>query len=326
MSELRYHPYLREWVVTATHRQDRTHLPPENFNPLGPTLPDGLATEVPFESYDLVVFENRFPSLSPEPGQAEVESSELSPVRLSYGVCEVVCYTDRPDLSYATLPEQQVRKLAHVWRDRYRDLSERPGVEYVSIFENKGREVGVTLDHPHGQIYAYPFVPSLIERRLEAELEYYERTGIPLTSAWLQEELSDGERILFEGDGVVAVVPKFARWPYEVHVLPTDRYIDMIEMADEVLEAFALGIQRVAKAYDALFGFSLPYVMGIYQYCKLYAAECQWIRAEMYPPHRTAEKLKFLAGSEICNGTFINDTLPEESARRLRECLTEASF
>lgn len=319
MSELRFHPYLREWVITATHRQDRTFLPPAEFNPLGPTLPGASATEIPFESYDVVVFENRFPSLKDPAEVPSISATDVVEVRPSNGVCEVVCYTDRIDLTYATLPEQQVRKLAHVWRDRYADLVAREGIEYVSIFENKGREVGVTLDHPHGQIYAYPFVPPLIERRLESESQYFAEHGRTLTGDWLEEEREFGGRILFEEDGVVGVVPAFARWPYEVHILPSKRIASMERMGDSELEAFALGIQRVAKAYDRLFGFSMPYVMAIYQECGAYAEEFQWIRAEMYPPYRTAEKLKYLAGSEICNGTFINDTLPEESAAKLRE-------
>lgn len=321
MSELRFHPFLREWVITATHRQDRTFLPPAEFNPLGPTRDGATPTEIPFESYEIVVFENRFPSLSPEPDAPVVEGTAVVPVRPSSGVCEVVCYTDRVDMTYATLPELQIRKLAHVWRDRYMELSGREGIEYVSIFENKGREVGVTLDHPHGQIYAYPFVPPLVARRLDSEAEYFAQHGRPLTGDWLDEERGFGDRILFEAEGVIAVVPTFARWPYEVHVLPARRIASMARMGDSELEAFALAIQKVAKAYDQLFGFSMPYVMAIYQECSAYPAEFQWVRAEMYPPYRTAEKLKYLAGSEICNGTFINDTLPEESAQRLRACL-----
>src|SRR5512143_3895071 len=128
MSELRYHPFLEQWVITATHRQDRTFLPPDDYCPLCPTKPDGFPTEVPFECYDIVVFENKFPSLQPHPPTPEVQGTSLLPVRPSLGVCEVVCYSDDHDSTFAKMPFAQVRKLIAVWRDRYMDLASREGI------------------------------------------------------------------------------------------------------------------------------------------------------------------------------------------------------
>src|ERR1041385_7228857 len=159
MSELRYHPFLNQWVITATDRQERTFEPPADYCPLCPTKSGGFPTEIPLSAYDIVVFENRFPSLRLPALLAGVEGSELMPVRPSAGVCEVVCYSDVHDATFATLPLSQVRKLVRVWKERYESLCALPDVEYVFIFENKGKEIGVTLSHPHGQIYAYPFIP-----------------------------------------------------------------------------------------------------------------------------------------------------------------------
>jgi UDPglucose--hexose-1-phosphate uridylyltransferase len=164
MSELRWNPTLEEWVVTATQRQDRTFFPPPDYDPLAPTHPGGFPTEIPAPTYEIAVFENKFPSFRRDPPQPAVAGTELEPVEMSRGVCEVVCYTPRLDAELATLPLKKVEQLVHVWTDRYEALGARDYVHYVYIFENKGREIGVTLAHPHGQIYAYPFVPPIPAR------------------------------------------------------------------------------------------------------------------------------------------------------------------
>src|SRR3954468_13685651 len=135
MSELRYHPFLDTWVITATQRQDRTFLPPDNYCPLCPTKPGAFPTEIPFPNYDIVVFENKFPSLRPDPFEPEVPGTELMPVGKSHGVCEVVCYTEDHNATFADLPLTQVQKLTRVWKDRYEALCEREEVHYIFIFE-----------------------------------------------------------------------------------------------------------------------------------------------------------------------------------------------
>jgi len=166
MSELRWNPLMGEWVATATHRQERTFLPPADFCPLCPTKPGGFPTEVPAENYDIVVFENRFPSLKADPPAPAVEGTELYPVRPGQGVCEVVVYTPHHTSTLAQESVEQIYQLVQVWTDRYRELGALPFVDYVLIFGNKGEAIGVTLHHPHGQIYAYPFIPPRAERQL----------------------------------------------------------------------------------------------------------------------------------------------------------------
>ena len=315
MGELRWHPFLGEWVIVAAHRQDRTFFPPDDYCPLCPTKTEGLPTEIPRGSYDVAVFENRFPSLHTPAAEPAIEDCEIMPARANEGVCEVVCYTQEHDTTLADLPISQIRKLTRVWKDRYRDLIARPEVDYVYIFENKGQEIGVTLTHPHGQIYAYPFVPKVIQDRLNMEREHYERTGRLLVEEWLDRELKEERRIVWQSERWLAVVPFFARYPYEVLLAPKRVISNIGEMDSEYLDGFAEGLKVVTQKLDRLFSVSMPYVMSLYQHDVPYT----WFATEFAPRYRTAEKLKYLAGSETGCGVFINDTIPEESAARLRE-------
>lgn len=318
MSELRFHPFLRQWVITATHRQDRTFLPPADFCPLCPTRPGATPTEIPFESYDIVVFENKFPSLAiPSPTPAIV-GSPVSGVRAAEGICEVVCYSDQHDASLATLPLSQVKKLVRVWKDRYLELGRRNEVAYILIFENKGKELGVTLEHPHGQIYAFPFIPPTAEAEIRSERDYFLEHGRHLMAAVLEEEVGKGEQAIFENDSAVAFIPSFARYPYETYVTTKSHRASLAEMSDTDLDDFAEAIHVTARKLDGLFGFSMPYLFAIHQKPTIACPEGSWIHAEFYPPYRTATKLKYLAGCESGGGTFINDTLAEETAARLR--------
>lgn len=319
MSELRYHPFLDQWVITATHRQDRTFLPPDDYCPLCPTKPGGFPTEVPLPAYDIVVFANKFPSLQIPASEPAVQGSGLMPVRPSDGVCEVVSYSDQHDSTFATMPYSQIRKLVRVWRERYMELSGRDEVEYVFIFENKGKEIGVTLSHPHGQIYAYPFVPPTAKLELEAEKKHFERTGRPLMQDWLSGELEGRERLVWENDAFVAIVPFFARYPYELYVTSKRHIRSLAEMSDSEMDDLAEILLVVTRKYDLLFDFSLPYIMLMHQEPAIRGYEFNWFHVEFYPPYRTAKKLKYLAGSEAGAGAFINDTLPEETSKTLRE-------
>lgn len=319
MSELRYHPFLRQWVITATHRQDRTFHPPADYCPLCPTQPGGFPTEVPMSDYDIVVFDNKFPSLSHEPPHPEVETSSLLPVRPSKGACEVVCYSPRHDATFATLPLTQVRKLTRVWRERFLDLASRDEVEYIFIFENKGREIGVTLSHPHGQIYAYPYIPPTAALEIESEHVYYKEHNRLLMSDWLAHEQKDGRRIVWQNDGFALIIPFFARYPYEVWVVPLEPLGDLRDFTSVDLDNLAEALHIAARKLDALFGFSMPYIMAMKQRPVHRGYDYTGFRVEFYPPYRTADKLKYLAGSEAAMGAFINDTLPEVTAARLRE-------
>ena len=315
MPELRFDPLRREWVAFATERNDRTFLPTD-FCPLCPSGPGGRS-EVPLETFEIVVFENRFPAFGPD-------RVNDRPVRPSRTGCEVVVYTPEHELTLARLPLDRVRLLVDVWADRYRELGSRPEVNYVYIFENKGEEVGVTLHHPHGQIYALPFVPPFADAELRAARERLDGTGACLHCEQIQRE-AGGPRAVFAEGSMVAFVPYAARWPYEVHVYPRRHVASIAELDQDERAELAAALLRATGAYDRHFGFSTPYVMALHQAPTDGRA---WPEAhlhfEFYPPHRRSDRLKYLAGVELGAGTFVNDTNPEDTAAQLRGAVDAA--
>ncbi len=319
MSEMRWNPLLGEWVVTATHRQDRTFLPPRDYCPLCPTQPGGFPTEVPDSDYEIVCFENRFPTFSREPSSPSVRGDGLFRVGKSRGICEVVLYTPRHEGSLTDLSVEEIEKLVLVWTDRYRELGARKEIKYVFIFENKGDVIGVTIHHPHGQIYAFPYVPPLIRKELASSGKYYRKTGSCLICDVLGRERSDGRRLVCENEGFSAVVPFYARYPYEVHLTSRRHLGSLAEMSRGEHRALACLLKDLLLRYDALWGRSLPYMMVMHQSPTDGKSWPHYhFHIEFYPPNRTSDKLKFLAGCESGAGTFINDTLPEDKAAELR--------
>ena len=319
MSELRWNPLLGEWVATATHRQDRTFLPPPDHCPLDPTKPGGFPTEIPEPTYDIVVFENRFPSLRRDPPPPAIRGDDLYPVEPARGVCEVVVYTPKHSSTLAAEPVEQIYKLVKVWTDRFRSLSEHDFVKYVFVFENKGEAIGVTLHHPHGQIYAYPFVPPRVARELEQSRAHKEKTGRCLVCDIVADERRDRRRLVAGNDSFVSYIPFFARYPYEVHISSTRHLQALTDMTGGEQRDLAAAIKQVIAAYDKLFDLSFPYMMVLHQRPSDGGDYSHYhFHVEFYPPLRTATKLKYLAGSESGAGVFINDTLAEEKAEELR--------
>ncbi len=326
MNELRWDPTLREWVAYATHRQDRTFLPPKEYCPLCPTKPGGFPTEVPRESYEIAVFENKFPSFVPDAPPPEEAGSELTPTAAGRGVCEVVLYTDDHSATLAVLEERRIRQLVDVWADRYAELGALEFVEYVFIFENKGEAIGVTLHHPHGQIYGYPFIPPRPKKELDAARDYQSEGRGCLHCGLLSREHKDGRRMVVKGDHFSAFVPFYAHFPYEVHVYARRCAPSIADLSADERWDLARVLKRLLVGYDNLFGFSLPYMMVMHQAPtdgKDYEGLAHF-HIEFYPPNRTAEKLKYLAGSETGAGAYVMDALPEQTSERLREAVGRA--
>jgi UDPglucose--hexose-1-phosphate uridylyltransferase len=319
VTERRYDPTSGEWVTFATDRQHRTYKPAD-FCPLCPTLPGRPATEIPFPSFEVVTFDNRFPSLSPDPPTPDVTGSELCPVTPAAGRCEVVVYSDDHDATLADLPGERVRMLVDVWADRTEVLATEAEVRYVMPFENKGEVVGTTLSHPHGQIYAYPEVPARPAKELGAARRHLAATGRCVHCDVVSAELADGERVVAAGDRWVAWVPFWARFPYEVRVAPRRHVPDLPGLDGAGRDELAGMLSGVARAYDALWGFSLPYVMAFHQRPTDGGDwdDVSHLHVELSPPHRSPDKLKHLAGSELAGGAFISDVAPEEAAASLR--------
>lgn len=322
MSERRWNPLLGEWVMTATQRQERTFLPPPEYCPLCPTRPGAPPTELERDTFDIAVFDNRFPSLLADPPAPAVDGTALTPVQPSIGACEVVVYAPQHNATLVSMSPVRVRHLIEVWAHRTLVLGGRPEVAYVYAFENKGEVIGVTLHHPHGQIYAYPDVPPILAREVVSSQAHHRSSGSCLWCDLAAQELADGRRVVRAGDTWVAGIPFFARWPYEVHLQPR-RHVGWLHELDEAeVDGLAHDLLRLLRGYDALFGFSLPYVMAIHQRPVDRGDHGAYhLHIELYPPHRTATKLKYLAGSEVGAGAFINDSLPEQTAPQLRAAL-----
>ncbi|MFH9006510.1 galactose-1-phosphate uridylyltransferase [Streptomyces afghaniensis] len=310
-SEIRRDPLLGDCVAIASHRQGRTYHPPADECPLCPSEGDRLS-EIPDSSYDVVVFENRFPSLAGDSGR-----------------CEVVCFTSDHNASFASLSEEQAGLVLEAWTDRTSELSHLPSVEQVFCFENRGAEIGVTLQHPHGQIYAYPFTTPRTALMLRSVAAHKEMTGGEnLFDAVLERELAE-ERIVLEGDHWVAFVPYAAHWPYEVHLYPKRRVPDLLGLDEAARTEFPKVYLELLRRFDRIFGEGeppTPYIaawhqapFGALEEFDGVVREDFALHLELFTIRRTSGKLKFLAGSESGMNVFINDVPPERAAERLRE-------
>ena len=306
-SELRHDPLVDELVIIATHRQERTYLPSASDCPLCPSR-GTTHTEVPDSGYDVVVFENRFPSL---PATAPAETLA--------GRCEVVCYDSDHAGSFASLSAARLRTVGEAWAQRTAELSRDPRVAHVFVFENRGAEIGVTLDHPHGQVYAYPFLPPTIERMLSAARAHHATHASCLACDLLADEVADGRRIVAETEHAIAYVPLAARWPFEVHAVPRRHVPDLAGLADAERDGVVALEADILARLDGLFGDRTPYMAGWLQAPTGDGRDLFHLRLQMISPQRARGRLKHLAGSETIAGAFINDVRPEDAAERLRQ-------
>jgi UDPglucose--hexose-1-phosphate uridylyltransferase len=358
-SGLRWDALAGEWVIIAAQRQDRTFLPPPEECPLDPSR-EGRLTEIPADDYDVVVFENRFPSLRgagdpaaavkgegeaggasamplhsmplsrgaletaglpamPQPG-GPLETAGV-PGRPATGRCEVVCFTSDHDASFASLSPRRVRTVLEAWADRTAVLGDMPGIEQVYCFENRGEEIGVTLSHPHGQIYGYPFVTPRTERMLRQARAHAAAGRANLFDELVAGELAAGTRIVGRNEHWAAFVPAAARWPYEVVLFPARRVASLPDLTGVARDAFCTLYLDVLRRLDALFGVPLPYIAAWHQAPgdDPFARQEFGLHLQVLSIRRAPGKLKYLAGSESGMGVWINDVLPEDAARRLRE-------
>jgi UDPglucose--hexose-1-phosphate uridylyltransferase len=321
-SQARYDALLDQWVLIAGHRLGRTHLPPDTECPLCPSRP-GKPTEIPAAWYEVAVFQNRFPALGQELGQElahdKDDRSELLATMPGSGRCEVVVFSPDHDTSFADLTSAQAGTVMAAWTDRTARLSRLPGVRQVYCFENRGPEIGVTLAHPHGQIYAYPFVTPRTSRMLGAVRAYRDRTGRDLVDDILAAQQADESRIVVAGRHWTAFVPFAARWPYEVHLYPTRRVPDLTHLTDPERKEFCDIYLDVLRRFDRLFGAPAPYIAAWHQAPLQDGHQELALHLELFTTRRAPGKLKHLAGTESGMDAFSNDIVPEEAALRLRE-------
>lgn len=325
-SEMRQDPLTGQWYVYAAHRMNRTFMPPANENPLAPTRPGELPTEIPAGDYNVVVFENRFPSLSmhmevPDDFATTVDGQDLFPRQPAVGRCEVVCFTPDVHSTFRDLPFSRARTVVEAWAHRTRELSALPGIRCVYPFENRGEEIGVTLQHPHGQIYAYPFLPPRTAEVASRAAAFRSAHGTDLFDAILQAEKAEGTRVISEGEYFTAFVPAAAKWPVEVMLManrPAPDFADLSDVEkDELTRMYLDLLQRMDKFFDGVE--RTPYIASWNQAPVGEDRENGRLYLQLFSMMRSPGRMKFLAGSESGQEAWISDTTPEHIAARFRE-------
>ena len=305
-SHLRWHPLRQEWVCYAAHRQNRTFKPPLAYCPFCPTRTKDVPTEIPCSDFEVAVFENRFSAFALEAQQTPELSIASAP---AIGQCEIVVYSPFHEGSLGSLSLRQVELIVRVWNDRYQDLMARESIQFVMPFENRGEEVGVSLHHPHGQIYAFSYIPPVVAKMQEAFRE----------KPVLQElrQTMGREYYIFNDRAVFAFVPPFQRYPYEVWITTHEFHSGLWAFSEAEIQSLASTLGKVVRLYDRLFNRPCPYIMLLYAAPKGEQKHFQF-HIQFLPVLRAADKLKYLAGCETGAGTFLADLLPEATAAQLR--------
>lgn len=318
-----------DWVSVAANRQNRAFLPPAELDPLAPQTPTN-PSEIP-SVYDVAVFENKSPSFGPALAQATDDAPAaidpprglddlahlgLGRTRTSVGRTEVVCFSPERTGSFGTQSVTRARTVIEAWADRTAALSALPGIEQVFPFENRGEAIGVTLQHPHGQIYAYPYVTPRTTRLLDS----IDRTAPDLFQRILEFEQA-GPRVLLRGEHWTAFVPFAARWPLEIHLLPHRHVADFATLSEPEKDELAPLYLRLLRGVDALYESETPYIAAWHQAPVHVGRDTVRLSLQLTSPRRAADKLKFLAGSEAAMGAWIGDVPPEDAAARLRTAI-----
>ncbi len=311
-SELRFDPLTRQWVNIVGARQWRPNLPSTEC----PFCVGGLEAPDP---YELRWFTNRWPAL--EPGApvdlvaAEAEGTTTVPAA---GACEVVLFSPDHDQSLATLPVAHVRKIVDLWAERTTALLARPEVEYVLVFENRGREVGATIDHPHGQIYAYPFVPPTPAREGVVALEH----GCPVCAELESERAAEARIVTTRGDWT-AWVPYASGYSYGMRIASRRHQPSLAALDGTARNELAAIITDALSRYDRLWpspepGYRFPYLLWFHQ-APASGGDAWHLHGHVAPPLRAPGVARFVASGEVGSGTLSNPVVPEAAARALRD-------
>tara|TARA_B100000963_G_scaffold348050_1_gene355076 strand:- start:2492 stop:3541 length:1050 start_codon:yes stop_codon:yes gene_type:complete len=304
---MRWNPSRHEWVTYSASRKHRTSFPPKEYCPLCPGADLNFPTEIPFKKFEIAVFPNRWASFNSNGEQINLENLSTKP---SKGECEVIVYSSDHSSTVAEMPLDRIELLISVWIDRYKELKNNKDVKYILPFENRGEECGVTLHHPHGQIYAYPFIPPAIE----IELKAFNQENFLIK---IMKDL-ETKYYVYQNDHFIVAVPPFARYAYEVWIIPRRQVPGPWKLSNQEITSFAKAIKKVVSGYDVFLNKRCPYIMGLHASPNLDNNNFHF-HVEFYPPLRHADKPKVLAGSESMAGVFIMDVLPEDSAKVLRE-------
>lgn len=303
---------MREWVSVAAARQNRPQMPRDwcPFCPGSGKVPD---------RYDTFLYANDFTAFSPDSPPFDDAQASLFGTTGSRGSCDVVLYHPDHKLTPAAMSALHWGKVVELWLARTQQLFANPDIAYVFIFENTGEAIGVTMPHPHGQIYALPMIPPLVERELDSARIHMKRESECLYCLLLAGELESAKRIVIAAENFVAFVPFHAKWPGEVQIYPRRHIASLADMSAEEREELARVIKAVRMKYDNLWGFQIPLMMMVRQRPARGEYPYFHFHVEFFPIQRSRLKLKYMAGVETGTGLFLNDTLAEEKAAELRD-------
>ena len=320
IGELRLDPLVNEWVAMAAHRQGRIFLPPKELCPLCPTTGE-LLTEVPESDFEVVVFDNRSPSLRPPDGDFALPDlvGADTDEGVAAGKCEVICFTADHGGAFKSLSAQRVRTLLEAWIDRTRELSELPYIAHIAPFENRGEEIGVTLAHPHGQIYAYSYLPPRVAKMLEVARAHHAKTGRVLFDDVVARELRDDVRVITRNEHWLAYTPYASRYPFEIHIAPLQPVADLTELTPAARDSFPAIAIEIMQRLDGVFGVDMAYIAAWHQAPVRTGRDILRLHWQITSVRRAPGKLKYLAGSESAMGAFIMDMKPEQSAQQLKD-------
>jgi UDPglucose--hexose-1-phosphate uridylyltransferase len=329
--EQRWHPLRQEWVIVAAHRQSRPwtgqRVSPRDAATIPAYDPEcylcpGNARVGGHRNAEYTrtfVFDNDHPCVGPQAPAVAPPPHPFFTNAPARGRARVVCFSPRHDLTLARMPVDDIAEVVRLWQQQTDDLRRHDGVIYVHAFENKGEVVGVSNPHPHGQLYAANFVFKTIEIELHASVRYLQSTGRGLVTDLVEAEEADGRRVLFADSHTIAFVPYFARYAYEVYVVPRRRVAHVFALSDAETLSLAEALKAVTVRFDNLWQMSFPYVQvlhqaptdgGDYRAFHFFVA--------FHPPLRQPHLLKYLAGPEVGGGNFLSDTSPEAKAEELR--------
>jgi UDPglucose--hexose-1-phosphate uridylyltransferase len=334
--QMRRDPLTGDWIPMATARMNR----PINTGPGATAKGNPLAArkpgdpyqdgEVPDSDYNVVIFENRFPSMVRVPGASTevgyVNNNPLWEQELAAGRCEVICFDPNENGLPADLPVSRLRTVVEAWAFRTAEISHMEGIEQIFPFENHGQEIGVSLAHPHGQVYCYPFIAPKLKKELVQTQAYYERTGGNLLHDIMRSEIEAGERIVMRNHSWVAYVPAAARWPLEVHVAPLRDVLTLDELSDQERWDLAQMYSTLLRRGNAFFdtgdckGMDLPYIAAWHQAPIHDERRAHYrLNLQFFSFRRATNKIKYLAGSESGMAAWVSDTTPELIAQRFHE-------
>lgn len=314
MAELRWHPLIKTWVMVASNRQNRPQMP-KDWCPFCPG-----SGRVP-EDYEVYKYDNDFPVLSQDPAVPDDVGGGIFKTREAYGKCEVILYSPEHTITLPELPVDHIKKLVDLWTERFIELRKDEKIKYIFIFENRGEVVGVTMPHPHGQIYGYSYIPKKLELEIESCKEYYTVNNSCLICDMLKEERRFGKRIIFENEDFIVFLPFFTEYPYGMYIVSKSHKQNLSQFSESERLNLARALKETTGTMDSLFDYQFPYMMCMHQepvnmgdFSGYYH-----FHIEFFPPMRSAEKQKFNASSETGAWAHANPTAPEEKAEELRQ-------